>query len=203
MPTQSSSTRSRVELRRQQRVARRSLTPAERYSASLQATAHLLDHPWYRRARSLALYWPVGSEADTTALLVAAQQDGKHIFLPSILYRGGRLQFVRLRDGMNLKHRRHGIPQPRPASSRDLAATRRLDLVVMPLLGFDRNGHRLGSGAGYYDRSFGFRIFSPPGRPRLVGLGFACQQIKTFKPDLWDVPLDAVVTEDGWLWPWE
>lgn len=197
MPTHSSSNSSRAELRRQLRDARRALTPTERAAASLQAIDHLLAHPWYRRAQRIALYWPVGSETDTSALFAAARQDRKEIFLPSILRRGGRLLFVRLRRGTNLRHRRHGIPQPRPASSRDLAMTRGLDLVVMPLLGFDTKGHRLGSGAGYYDRSFGFRIFTPRGRPRLVGLGFACQQATGFEPGAWDVPLDAVVTDAG------
>ncbi|MGH8459846.1 MAG: 5-formyltetrahydrofolate cyclo-ligase, partial [Nevskiales bacterium] len=192
---------SRAELRRQLRAARRRLLPAERRTASLRAVSRLLSHPWYRRARSIALYWPVGSETDTSALFAAARQEGKQIFLPSIFCRGLRLLFVRLRPGTNLKHRRHGIPQPRLVSSRDLAATRHLDMVVVPLLGFDDKGHRLGSGAGYYDRSFGFRKFSPQGKPRLVGLAFACQQIKTFEPDNWDVALDAVVTENGWFYP--
>jgi 5-formyltetrahydrofolate cyclo-ligase len=194
MPTHSSSNSSRDVLRRQLRAARRTLTPAERSSASLRAAGRLLSHPWYRRARHIALYYPVGSETDTSALFAAAQQDGKRIFLPSILYRGGRLLFVRLRPGVNLKHRRHGIPQPRPSSSREITASRRLDLVVIPLLGFDAKGHRLGSGAGYYDRSFGFRKFALHGRPRLLGLGFACQQVMSFKPGFWDVPLDGLVT---------
>jgi 5-formyltetrahydrofolate cyclo-ligase len=132
-------------------------------------------------------------------LIAAAHQDDKQVFLPSIFCRNQRLLFVRLRPGANLNHRRHGIPQPRPASPRDLAATRTLDLVVVPLLGFDEKGNRLGSGAGYYDRSFGSRDFSARAKPRLVGLAFACQQLPSFKPDAWDVPLDAVVTENGWF----
>lgn len=177
------------------------MSAAERSAASLQAAATLLSHPWYQRARSLALYYPVGSEADTSALFAAAVNGGKRIYLPTILHRGGRLLFVRFDMESELARRRHGIPQPRPAASRDVASSRRLDLVVVPLLGFDTHCHRLGSGAGYYDRSFAFRSFSSLARPRLVGLAFACQQTKTFTPDHWDVPLDAVVTEDGWLFP--
>jgi 5-formyltetrahydrofolate cyclo-ligase len=197
MPTHSSSSSSRDTQRRTLRSARRALSPAERSAASLRACGHLLAHPWYRRARSIALYHPVGSEADSSALFVAAGLDAKQIFLPSILYRGSRLLFVRLRPGARFTHSRHGIPQPRPARSGDLAAKGRLDLVLVPLLGFDAKGNRLGSGAGYYDRSFDFRRFSSRNRPRLVGLAFACQQTNNLKPAAWDIPLDAVATEDG------
>jgi 5-formyltetrahydrofolate cyclo-ligase len=197
MPSSSPSIQ-RAELRQQLRAARRRLTPAQRSAASLEAAAHLLAHPWYRQARSIALYWPVGSEADTTALMAAARHDRKRVFLPAILCRGGGLLFVRLRPGTPLRRRRHGIPQPRPARSADIAARRRLDLVVVPLLGFDAHGNRLGSGAGYYDRSFSFRRGRPQGKPRLVGLAFANQQVERLAAAGWDVPLDAVVTENGW-----
>jgi 5-formyltetrahydrofolate cyclo-ligase len=199
MPTYSSPDSSRVALRQQLRAARRALSAAERSAASLQAAANLLSHPWYQQARSVALYYPVGSEADTSVLFSAAMHDGKRIYLPTILHRGGRLLFVRFGLDTRLARRRHGIPQPRPAASRDVASSRRLDLVVVPLLGFDSHCHRLGSGSGYYDRSFAFRRFTGLARPRLVGLAFACQQTRTFKPDHWDVPLDAVVTEEGWI----
>ncbi len=197
MPSSSPSSR-RDELRRQLRAARRQLAPAQRCAASLAAAGHLLAHPWYRRARRIALYWPVGSEADTTALLAAAQRDRKQIYLPSILYHGGGLLFVQLHTRTDLKRRRHGIPQPRPARSADIAPRRALDLVVVPLLGFDARGNRLGSGAGYYDRSFAFRCAPPQVKPRLVGLAFASQQVEHLPSADWDVPLDAVITENGW-----
>lgn len=197
MPTTSASNSDRSELRRQLRAARRALSPVKRSLASLAAATHLLEHPWYLRAKRIALYYPVGSEADTRALFVAAQQDGKQIFLPRILFRGGRLLFVRWDTGADLGQRRHGIPQPRPSRAGDIAPARALDLVIVPLLGFDTRGHRLGSGAGYYDRSFDFRQFRA--RPSLVGFGFACQQLKLFKPDRWDIPMDAIVTESGWM----
>lgn len=196
MPTTSASNSDRSELRRQLRAARRALTPVERSLASLAAATRLLEHSWYLRAKRIALYYPIGSEADTSALFVAAQQDGKQIFLPRILFRGGRLLFVRWDTGADLGQRRHGIPQPRPSCAGDIAPARTLDLVIVPLLGFDTGGHRLGSGAGYYDRSFDFRQFRA--HPPLVGFAFACQQLKLFKPDRWDIPMDAIVTESGW-----
>lgn len=89
-----------------------------------------------------------------------------------------------------------GIEQPSAAAQEVTVAA--LDVLLMPLLGFDRSGVRLGSGAGYYDRALahrGPRVNSP----LLVGIAFATQEFECLPRDSWDVPLDAVVTENGWL----
>jgi 5-formyltetrahydrofolate cyclo-ligase len=66
----------------------------------------------------------------------------------------------------------------------------------VPLLGFDRHGHRLGFGGGYYDRSFAFlRDLERPSKPLLVGIGYASQEIDSLAPEDWDVRLDYVATE--------
>ncbi len=67
------------------------------------------------------------------------------------------------------------------------------DLVLLPLLGFDDSGTRLGYGGGFYDRT----LAALPVRPRLVGLAFAAQHLAAIPRDQHDIPLDAVVTEDG------
>jgi 5-formyltetrahydrofolate cyclo-ligase len=76
-----------------------------------------------------------------------------------------------------------------------MVTARNLDLVLVPLVGFDTQGNRLGSGAGYYDRSFDFRLRLHDARPRLVGLAFDCQETAGLQRAGWDVPLDAIVTE--------
>jgi len=77
------------------------------------------------------------------------------------------------------------------------------DAILMPVVGFDRHGNRLGMGAGYYDRALrhlrdGSRRWR---RPRLVGLAFACQEVERIVPSAWDIPLDVVVTERGIVVP--
>jgi 5-formyltetrahydrofolate cyclo-ligase len=75
---------------------------------------------------------------------------------------------------------------------------RSLSVVLMPLLGFDGAGTRLGSGAGYYDRVFAFRRRRHSWhRPLLVGVAFACQRVDHIELGRHDVPLDAIVTEQG------
>jgi 5-formyltetrahydrofolate cyclo-ligase len=69
-----------------------------------------------------------------------------------------------------------------------------MSLVVLPLVGFDANGQRLGMGGGWYDRSFAFRN-EHPAPPWLVGAAFATQQVDAIAAEAWDVALDAICTE--------
>ncbi len=102
--------------------------------------------------------------------------------------------FARDHDQLSLINR-HGIPEP---SVSETVPARSLSVVFVPLLGFDAAGTRLGSGAGYYDRAFAFRRRRHSWhRPLLIGLAFRCQRLDHIEPGRHDVPLDAVVTEDG------
>jgi 5-formyltetrahydrofolate cyclo-ligase len=69
-----------------------------------------------------------------------------------------------------------------------------MQFVVAPLVGFDANGHRLGMGGGWYDRSFAFRR-TQPAPPWLVGAAFAVQQVESVMPEDWDMPLDALCSD--------
>ncbi len=108
----------------------------------------------------------------------------------------GFLTFAPWRAGDPLVPNRFGIPEPDvdPASRLDPAD---LALVLLPLVGFDRSGARLGMGGGWYDRSFAFRQ-SRAAPPVLAGIGFACQEVPALAMESWDVRLDGVVTEHGW-----
>jgi 5-formyltetrahydrofolate cyclo-ligase len=103
------------------------------------------------------------------------------------------LRFAPWKPGDALASNRFGIPEPdlSPASLLEADA---LSLVVMPLVGFDDRGNRLGMGGGWYDRSFAFR-HERGAPPYLVGAAFAIQQVPAFEAEAWDVRLDAVCTE--------
>jgi 5-formyltetrahydrofolate cyclo-ligase len=95
--------------------------------------------------------------------------------------------------GRPLRRNRYQIGEPsggRPAAAPTLA------MVLMPLVGFDGSGNRLGNGAGYYDRWLAFRR-DTRGAPLLVGLAFECQRCPSIEPQEHDVPLDGVITENG------
>jgi len=90
---------------------------------------------------------------------------------------------------------RHGIPEP---AAGKIVSARALSIVFLPVLGFDARGARLGSGAGYYDRLFWFRRHRLHWhRPLLVGIAYRCQELAHIDLHEHDVPLDALVSEDG------
>ena len=90
---------------------------------------------------------------------------------------------------------RDGIPEPVAQAGARLRSTD-LDVVLVPLLGFDRRGNRLGSGAGFYDRSFAFLgAMQRPARPVLVGIGYHFQEVAEITPESWDVKLDFIATD--------
>jgi 5-formyltetrahydrofolate cyclo-ligase len=69
--------------------------------------------------------------------------------------------------------------------------------LLLPLVGFDETGNRLGMGGGYYDRTLSYlRQRKHWRRPRLVGIAHECQKVDALAPSPWDVPLDMIVTEE-------
>jgi 5-formyltetrahydrofolate cyclo-ligase len=182
----------RAQLRKHCLQARKTLSVAERREASHAICRRLHRSPHYWGARHIAFYWPMAVEVDLRELLGAALREGKRCYLP-VLRPGRRLWFVRYREGDVLRPSHYGIPEPR-FRQRDALAPSLLDLVCMPLAGFDRSGTRLGMGGGYYDRSFSF-LRSGRGKPRLVGVAFSCQETAHIEREPWDVPLAGVITE--------
>ena len=118
--------------------------------------------------------------------------DGVVWCLPKLVD-GKRLVFAPWRACDPLTANRFGIPEPDLAESSCLAP-QDLGVVLAPLVGFDRRGNRLGTGGGYYDRSFAFRKRTPA-PPLLVGVGYAQQEVAGLEARPWDVPMDLVATE--------
>ena len=112
-----------------------------------------------------------------------------------VLHEDGRLRFGSWKPGAPLVTNRYGIPEP-DVDADTLLEPEQLALAVLPLVGFDDCGNRLGMGGGWYDRSFAFRQ-SQCAPPWLVGAAFAIQQLDDVDSQDWDVPLDAVCCEDA------
>ncbi|MGH8304686.1 MAG: 5-formyltetrahydrofolate cyclo-ligase, partial [Steroidobacteraceae bacterium] len=150
---------------------------------------HLASH-W-----RIALYSALPSELDTAPLVELAQSRGCRIYLPRIDRRRASraMRFVEMQGP--LRRNRLGIGEP---AGSDTLGARWLDLVFLPLVGFDAQGVRLGAGGGFYDRAFAFRRWRRAWHaPRLVGLGYACQQVEHLTAAPHDVLMDAVVTDRG------
>ena len=184
----------RAAVRRAARDRRATLGPVERNSAARAVRDRLLAHPAIRQARDIAAYSAHGDELDLAPTIAALQALGKHVLLPRLRRRAGRMEFARLEPGMTLHANRFGIAEP-PADA-PTVAPRFLQVVLVPLAAFDLHGNRLGSGGGYYDRCFAFRKTRVAWHlPRLIGVAFDLQQATAIPVGDWDVPLDGVVTE--------
>lgn len=190
----------RSQLRRQLRQTRRNLTCEQQHQASRQLLRQLVQHPLYRRSRHIAFYLANDGEINPQLLLQHARHLGKHCYLPVLdSWPHGRMQFQRLTASQRWTSNRFGIHEP--AFNRDHQVRPwRLDLVFMPLVGFDGQGNRLGMGGGFYDRAFAFRRRRQhwPG-PRLLGLAHACQKVGQLPAAPWDIPLDGIVSDQELL----
>lgn len=183
----------RASLRRQLRTQRQSLSAAQQRHASRQLARHILHHGLLKRHRHIGLYLPNDGEIDPTLLLTTAAMRHRHYYLP-VLAPGNRLWFRRYRPGDRLKNNRFGIAEPLPQQPRRKLWS--LGLVLVPLVGFDRQGGRLGMGGGFYDRSFGFKPRWPAGTaPRLIGVAHQCQELKRLTTASWDIALEGIVTD--------
>ena len=152
----------------------------------------VLDLPIAAAATRIAAYRAVRGEVVADAVVQWAWNAGRRIYLP-VTVPPRQMTFARWRHGDQFAKSRFGIDEPLPAARR--VAASRLDVVLVPLVAFDRQGNRLGHGAGYYDATFSFRRRARRTRPVLVGLAHAFQEVAHIDAREWDVPLDLVVTE--------
>jgi 5-formyltetrahydrofolate cyclo-ligase len=190
---QSSGCMKRAELRKQLRTARRALTPEARRLASVAAALNLCNSPAYRGAQSISVYLPMDRELDPAPFVMRARSDGREVFLPVLPPMEGPLSFRLYLPDSALANNRFGIPEPVSAEGGRVAKD--MDLIVTPLVGFDAAGNRLGMGAGFYDRTFGFLKRMERPRPLLIGYAYECQKVEGLGAESWDVPLAGVATE--------
>lgn len=190
---------SRPQLRRMLRNARRALTPSEQREAAQGVYRQLAQHPLFRRAKHISLYLPTDGEIDPRLLLRAAQRRGKATYLPVLsAWPRTKMVFQRVRPGEKLLPNRFRILEPRTNVRRQRKVWA-LDLVLLPLVGFDDVGGRLGMGGGFYDRSLAFLARRQHWRkPTLLGLAHECQKVERLVQASWDVPLAGTVTDKKW-----
>jgi len=187
---------SRQQLRSQLRERRRAIPAAERIAAAEALATQLLRLPFLPDTGDVAGYWAMDGEIALHVFQLRLPP-GLRWCLPVL--DGEVLRFAPWRPGEPLAGNRFGIPEPEVPRARLLAAEQ-MALVVLPLVGFDVHGQRLGMGGGWYDRSFAFRRHGAA-PPWLVGAGFAAQQVDSLAARSWDVPLDAVCSERETVMP--
>jgi 5-formyltetrahydrofolate cyclo-ligase len=148
------------------------------------------------RSRHIALYLANDGEIDPVLLLRHALRLGKTCYLPVLKrWPRGSMGFQRIHKHQQWTRNRFGIAEPR-ASISSQTQPWRLDMVLMPLVGFDVHGNRLGMGGGFYDRTFAYlRRRQTWLAPSLIGLAHDCQKLDRLPVESWDIPLDGIVSD--------
>jgi len=166
-------------------AARGSMSPEAFQAASGAILRGLSDILPPARGTTVGCYWPFRGEPDCIAYMRDVLRSGGEVALPVVVARGRPLEFRVWTEVSRMEAGAWGILHPAEGHPARPVA------LVLPLLGFDEAGYRLGYGAGYYDRTLA--SLSP--RPFTVGVGFEAARLETIHPQPHDVPLDAIVTE--------
>ncbi|RMF43170.1 MAG: 5-formyltetrahydrofolate cyclo-ligase [Deltaproteobacteria bacterium] len=175
-------------LRKEILERRRSLAAAERDSLDERIQRCLLEHPLWRTPGMIGLYSPVRGEVATERLCRAAWRQQRTVVFPRV--RGERLEFVAVGPDDPWATGAFGVREPAAGRIVELA---QVGLLVMPGVVFDRDGHRLGYGRGYYDRA----LAGLGETPVRVGLAYGFQLVARVPRDPHDIQLHFLATEDG------
>jgi 5-formyltetrahydrofolate cyclo-ligase len=178
----------KARLRAQARQARASLDHAERAEAAEAAAQHFFGQIALAPGEIVAAYWRIRDELDCQPILVKLMDSGQPVLLPVVTGAEEPLELRIWEEGAALYESGFGTLAPAETAPRAEP-----DVVLIPLLGFDKTGTRLGYGGGYYDRT----LASLSKKPKLIGLAFAAQELDHIPREPHDVPLDAIVTETG------
>ena len=186
-------TLSPAELKKELRAAalarRNALDPQWRVEAALTmaGAAQMIE---VEPGMAVAGFWPIRSEPDVRPLMSALRDKGARLCLPVVLD-GTTIVFRELVRGAPLVATGFGTAGPgEEAEALDPA------LMLVPLAAFDARGHRIGYGAGYYDRAID-RLRAKGRAPKLIGIAFDCQEVASVPAEPHDVALDAILTESG------
>jgi len=189
------SNQQRSSLRKQLRQQRNSLDVDTQYQHSLALAEQLNSCNLYKRSKKIAMYLPADGEIDTEFLIYNAWKNNKKVYLPVLAPFASRLYFAAYTPNCKLKSNKFGIPEPQ-IHPKFWLKPQQLSLILMPLVGFDTGGNRLGMGGGFYDRSLSFYAQRKhTHQPYLIGLAHQLQCVEQLPKQSHDVPMHMVATE--------
>jgi 5-formyltetrahydrofolate cyclo-ligase len=180
----------RFELRQQ----RKQLTAEFCKQTAEKITNKIIQCNFFPTSQNIACYLPSENEVDTWPLIKIILAQKKNCYLPVLAAKNtNELSFVQFTTNTELKPNKYGILEPLVTSQNTIAA-QQLDLAILPLVAFNEKFYRMGRGAGYYDRTFAYKLADPKIPPYLIGVAYAFQ-LAEFQPHAWDVPMDLVIME--------
>lgn len=181
-------------LRKTLRARRSALSPQAQKEAGKALAVCISKQGVFQQSQQVALYLANDGEIDPAGIAEIAWQQGKTCYLPVLdKAKKGHLIFLLYTPDMPMVNNRYGIAEP-VVEGGTLRQAQDLDLVLLPLTGFDVTGNRMGMGGGYYDRTFAFTQ-TDESRPQLVGLAHECQKVAQLTTNPWDISVDAIATD--------
>ena len=180
--------RVKTKLRRSLKERLKRLSKGERLRKSRRIQKELFRRGIFQNAKTILFYASLPEEVNTWPMMERALKMDKRVLVP--LLRRGRIVPSEVKNlKRDLRRGSHGISEPKQRSVRPVQP-KEIDLAIVPGIGFDRRGFRLGRGAGYYDR-FLKRL---KGRIPLIGLAFKLQRLKKVPVEGHDIPVDHVIS---------
>jgi 5-formyltetrahydrofolate cyclo-ligase len=169
-------------------IEQRLVTSASARKSNSDRIAELLDVAiGDLSGRIVSGYWPMRGEPDLRGWLERLEARGGRCALPVVIERQAPLVFRIWKRGEKLERGVWDIPVP--AAGEEVCP----DVMIAPLVGYDRDAYRLGYGGGYFDRT----LAVTPRRPLVIGVGYSHAAIATIYPEPHDIPMDKIVTERG------
>jgi 5-formyltetrahydrofolate cyclo-ligase len=165
------------------------MTAPQRHAHAASVNAALRHLLAGSAAELIGFYWPFKGEFDPRPLVHDLHAAGRRLALPVVVDNAAPLIFRPWHPDAPMTEGVWNIPIP--ANGEPVQP----DLLLVPMVGFDRQRYRLGYGGGFYDRT----LAAMPKRPMTIGIGHAACALETLYPQPHDIPMDHVVTEDGVL----
>jgi 5-formyltetrahydrofolate cyclo-ligase len=187
----------RANLRKTILAKRNNISYEDSQQTAKQAAKLLINSSIFNQSQHIACYVSKGSELNTQPLIEHVWKTKKTCYLPLVHpQKQGFLCFSKYSPGDKLIYNRFNIGEP-VFDTTTIMPAKSLDLIIVPLIAFDNMGNRIGTGYGYYDRSFAFlkTIAQGTKKPFLCGYAYSLQETSTIDAEKWDIPLDGVVTE--------
>lgn len=183
----------KVSIRKSLREKRRAITQPERQLAAHLAAQRFIAQPFFKNSQNIGCYIANQEEFDCLPIIQALWQAQKNCYIPRLSKSQEKIiEFAHYQENTPLLPNCYYILEPQGTH---IIAPEELDLVILPLIGFDLHGNRLGMGAGYYDRTFAFLLKKTQKKPIMIGLGYTHQKIDTIPHDPWDISLNYMLTE--------
>jgi 5-formyltetrahydrofolate cyclo-ligase len=181
----------KASLRRELRRKRRALSAHQQQQAAQSLVSTIKPQISAAKTPRIAMYWAMDGEIELMPLISYCLEQNIVVYLPVLHPFKPKLWFAPYSPDAQLLNNRFGIPEPQ---IKHRVQPWQLSTVLLPLVGFDEQGGRMGMGGGFYDRTFA-HASAWPHQPKLIGVAHECQKLEQVPLEPWDIPLHSILTD--------